>query len=41
MAARAEEFPNLLSVGPVISAAGVEERFEFALDTFLAGLPNR
>ena len=38
MAARPAQFPNLLGVGPVLSDATPEERFEFGLDVFLAGL---
>lgn len=38
MAARPEQFPNLLSVGRVLGEATVEQRFEFALDVFLGGL---
>jgi len=38
MAARPTQFPNLLGVGPVLSEATPEERFEFGLDVFLAGL---
>jgi len=38
MAARPAQFPNLLGVGDVLSQATAEERFEFALDVFLAGL---
>jgi AcrR family transcriptional regulator len=38
MAARPAQFPNLLGVGDVLSEATAEERFEFALDVFLAGL---
>jgi AcrR family transcriptional regulator len=38
MAARPAQFPNLLGVGDVLSEATADERFEFALDVFLAGL---
>jgi AcrR family transcriptional regulator len=38
MAARPAQFPNLLGVGRILSEATAEERFEFALDVFLAGL---
>jgi AcrR family transcriptional regulator len=38
MAARPAQFPNLLGVGRLLSEATAEERFEFALDVFLAGL---
>ncbi|MFL6118662.1 TetR/AcrR family transcriptional regulator [Actinophytocola sp.] len=38
MAARPAQFPNLLGVGEILSEAAPEERFEFALDVFLAGL---
>ncbi len=38
MAARPTQFPNLLGVGPILSGATPEERFEFGLDVFLAGL---
>lgn len=38
MAARPAQFPNLLGVGQLLSEATAEERFEFALDVFLAGL---
>jgi hypothetical protein len=36
-----EAFPNLLEVGPLFSAETAQERFEFAIDAFIAGLtPN-
>lgn len=38
MAARPDQFPNLLSVGRILSEATAEQRFEFALDVFLGGL---
>lgn len=38
MAARADEFPNLLTLGPTLSSTPAQERFEFGLDVFLAGL---
>jgi AcrR family transcriptional regulator len=38
MAARPAQFPNLLGVGQLLSEATSEERFEFGLDVFLAGL---
>jgi AcrR family transcriptional regulator len=38
MAARPTQFPNLLGVGDILTQASAEERFEFALDVFLAGL---
>ena len=38
MAARPAQFPNLLGVGRILSEATPEERFEFAMDLFLAGL---
>lgn len=38
MAARPAQFPNLLGVGQLLNEATAEERFEFALDVFLAGL---
>lgn len=38
MAARPAQFPNLLGVGSILSDATPEERFEFAMDVFLAGL---
>lgn len=38
MAARPAQFPNLLGVGQLLSETTAEERFEFALDVFLAGL---
>lgn len=38
MAARPAQFPNLLGVGQILSEASPEERFEFGLDVFLAGL---
>jgi AcrR family transcriptional regulator len=38
MAARPAQFPNLLGVGRILSEASTEERFEFAMDLFLAGL---
>lgn len=38
MASRPERFPNLLSVGRVLSEASAEERFDFAMDVFLTGL---
>lgn len=38
MAARPTQFPNLLGVGSILSEASPEERFEFGLDVFLAGL---
>lgn len=38
MAARPAQFPNLLGVGRILSEATTEERFEFAMDLFLAGL---
>jgi len=38
MASRPEQFPNLLSVGQVLSEATVDERFDFAMDVFLTGL---
>lgn len=38
MAARPTQFPNLLGVGRILSEATAEERFEFAMDVFLAGL---
>jgi len=38
MAARPTQFPNLLGVGQILSGAKAEDRFEFAIDVFLAGL---
>jgi AcrR family transcriptional regulator len=38
MAARPAQFPNLLGVGEILATASAEERFEFAMDVFLAGL---
>ncbi len=38
MAERPDEFTNLLHLGPTLSATPPEERFEFALEVFLAGL---
>lgn len=38
MAARPAQFPNLLGVGQILSETTPEERFEFAMDLFLAGL---
>lgn len=38
MAARPTQFPNMLGVGQILSDATPEERFEFGLDVFLAGL---
>jgi AcrR family transcriptional regulator len=38
MAARPAQFPNLLGVGSILSDAKAEDRFEFAIDVFLAGL---
>lgn len=38
MAARPAQFPNLLGVGDILSNATADERFEFAMDVFLAGL---
>jgi AcrR family transcriptional regulator len=38
MAARPTQFPNLLGVGRLLSEATAEQRFEFAMDVFLAGL---
>jgi AcrR family transcriptional regulator len=38
MAARPAQFPNLLGVGRILSGAKAEDRFEFAIDVFLAGL---
>jgi AcrR family transcriptional regulator len=38
MAARPQQFPNLLGVGQILSEASAEERFAFGLDVFLAGL---
>ena len=38
MAARPAQFPNLLGIGQILSEATPEERFEFGLDVFLAGL---
>jgi hypothetical protein len=38
MAARPAQFPNLLGVGDILATATAEERFEFAMDVFLAGL---
>jgi AcrR family transcriptional regulator len=38
MASRPDQFPNLLSVGRILSEATTEQRFEFALDVFLGGL---
>ena len=38
MAARPTQFPNLLGVGDILAEATPEERFEFGLDVFLAGL---
>jgi AcrR family transcriptional regulator len=38
MAARPTQFPNLLGVGRILSEATPEERFEFGMDLFLAGL---
>jgi AcrR family transcriptional regulator len=31
-------FPNLMTVGPLFSGETAHERFEFAIDTFIAGL---
>ncbi|CAM4058604.1 TetR/AcrR family transcriptional regulator [Kibdelosporangium persicum] len=31
-------FPNLIAIGPLFSAQTAHERFEFAIDTFIAGL---
>ena len=36
-----EAFPNLLEVGPLFSAETAQERFEFAIDAFIAGLAPR
>ena len=41
MSQRAAEFPNLLTLGPTLSSTPPEERFEFGLDVFLAGLAAR
>jgi AcrR family transcriptional regulator len=38
MEARPAQFPNLLGVGRILSEAKPEDRFEFAMDVFLAGL---
>jgi hypothetical protein len=38
MAERAADFPNLITLGPTLSATPVAERFEFGLDVLLAGL---
>ncbi len=38
VAERPAEFPNLLSLGPTLNATPPQERFEFALEVFLAGL---
>jgi AcrR family transcriptional regulator len=38
MSQRAAEFPNLLTLGSTLSATPPEERFEFGLEVFLAGL---
>ncbi|HEX6354283.1 TetR/AcrR family transcriptional regulator [Actinophytocola sp.] len=38
MAARPTQFPNLLGVGRILAEATPEERFEFGMDLFLAGL---
>ena len=38
MAERSGEFTNLMHLGPTLGAIPPEERFEFALDLFLAGL---
>ncbi|HEY0454304.1 TetR/AcrR family transcriptional regulator [Actinophytocola sp.] len=38
MAAHPREFANLLSLGPTLMTTSVEDRFEFGLDVFLAGL---
>jgi AcrR family transcriptional regulator len=38
MAARPTQFPNLLGVGTILAEATADERFEFAMDVFLAGL---
>lgn len=38
MAARPTQFPNMLGLGHILSEATPEERFEFGLDVFLAGL---
>jgi hypothetical protein len=38
MAERSGEFPNLLTLGPTLASTPPEERFEFGLDVFLAGL---
>jgi len=35
---RAAEFPNLLTLGPTLGATPPQERFEFGLNVFLAGL---
>ena len=35
---RAAEFPNLLTLGPTLGATPTQERFEFGLNVFLAGL---
>lgn len=40
MAEHAEQYPNLLRVGPVLGTTPTEERFEFGLTIFLASLPH-
>lgn len=39
IAERSAEFPNLVDAGPTLSKTPPEERFEFGLTVFLAGLP--
>jgi AcrR family transcriptional regulator len=38
MTERAAEFPNLISLGPTLSSTSLEERFDFGLEVFLAGI---
>jgi AcrR family transcriptional regulator len=38
MTERAAEFPNLISLGPTLSSTSIEERFDFGLEVFLAGI---
>jgi hypothetical protein len=40
MAEHAEEYPNLLRVGPIFGTTSTAERFEFGLTVFLASLPH-
>lgn len=38
MTERAAEFPNLISLGSTLASTSLEERFEFGLEVFLAGI---